>query len=636
MNSFLFNEIPAEKRFELLVTNISDYAIYLLTPGGTVNSWNAGAQRFKGYQAEEVIGTHFSRFYTEEDRAGGLPDKALLTAEKEGRFETEGWRVRKDGSRFWAHVVIDRIQDEAGRLLGFAKITRDITERKAAQDALRQSEERFRLLVKGVIDYAIYMLSPEGEITNWNLGAERIKGYSSDEVIGSHFSRFYTEDDRARKVPEEVLATAKREGRFESEGWRIRKDGSAFWAHVIIDSLYDDDGNHIGFAKVTRDITEKRQAAEAREKAERFQLQKLESLGKLTGGVAHDFNNLLAIIVNGMEVLGKEVQSVNGIRLLESMRRAASRGATLTQQLLAYARQQPLRRTRCNLNQVIENFEAVLRQAGHPGILFSVNLAADLNETELDAAQFETSLLNLVVNARDAIPATGTILITTENVKMEKGSAIGSLPPGPYVKVTIRDTGSGMPRNIAERVFEPFFTTKPVGKGTGMGLSQVYGFVKQSEGEITLDSEIDRGTTIAMYFPAVPCESKKDNEETSESALEKVLLVDDEPDLLETTAELFRSMDYEVFTAQNGRDALEILDSAPDIKILFTDIVMPGEINGVELARATQRLYPHIKIILVSGHARPALAAKHGELDDLVFINKPYRFSELAKQLRSA
>ena len=232
----------ADERFRLLVEAVTDYAIYMLDPNGIVTSWNAGAQRFKGYTEQEIIGEHFSRFYTDEDRESGLPKRALETAAREGRFEQEGWRVRKDGTRMWAHVVIDPIRDRSGRLVGFAKITRDISEKKAAQDELRRSEEGFRLLVQGVTDYAIYMLDPEGRVTNWNAGAQRFKGYTGREIIGEHFSRFYTDEDRQTDLPRRALETALREGKFEQEGWRVRKDGSRFWAHVVIDPIRDDDG----------------------------------------------------------------------------------------------------------------------------------------------------------------------------------------------------------------------------------------------------------------------------------------------------------------------------------------------------------------------------------------------------------
>src|ERR1700712_937263 len=242
-------------RFELLVQSVTDYAIYMLDVEGRVTSWNPGARRFKGYEPEEIIGEHFSRFYTEEERAKEIPRIALETAEREGRFEAEGWRVRKDGSTFWANVVIDPVRDPKGNLVGFAKVTRDLTARRAAEEELRASEQRFRMLVQSVTDYAIYLLDPQGHVSSWNAGAERFKGYAADEIMGEHFSRFYTDEDKQAGIPHVALETARREGRFEAEGWRVRKDGTRFWASVIIDAIHNDDKDLIGFAKVTRDLT---------------------------------------------------------------------------------------------------------------------------------------------------------------------------------------------------------------------------------------------------------------------------------------------------------------------------------------------------------------------------------------------
>jgi PAS domain S-box-containing protein len=282
----------------------------------------------------------FPCFYTEHDRIAGRPALALRTALDEGKFEDEGWRVRKDGSQFWASVVIDPLRDNSGKLIGFAKITRDITERKVAEEALRESEQQFSLLVQGVTDYALFMLSPAGEVTSWNAGAQRIKGYAHDEILGKHFSCFYTEEDRAGALPAQTLATARTEGRFEREGWRVRKDGTRFWAHVVVDAIRDQAGQLIGFAKVIRDVTERKQAAQALERANAalFQSQKMESLGQLTGGVAHDFNNLLAVMSNGLDVLSLRVLDHADLRMLETMQRAVARGATLTQQLLSKRR----------------------------------------------------------------------------------------------------------------------------------------------------------------------------------------------------------------------------------------------------------------------------------------------------------
>src|SRR5687768_12429578 len=286
-----------EQRFQLLIDSVTDYAIYMLDPDGVVISWNAGARRFKGYEAHEIIGENFARFFGSEDRAAGLPRLALETAAREGRFEAEGWRYRKDGTRFWANAVIDPIRDEKGALVGFAKVTRDITERKEAEERLQASERRFRMLVQGVTDYAIYMLDTEGRVTNWNAGAEAIKGYSAAEIIGQHFSRFYPEEDRQAGEPARALRIALREGKYEREAVRIRKDGSRFWAHVVIDPIFDDTGRHVGFAKITRDVTERRAAQEELEEARvaLVQAQKLQALGELTGGIAHDFNNLMTV-----------------------------------------------------------------------------------------------------------------------------------------------------------------------------------------------------------------------------------------------------------------------------------------------------------------------------------------------------
>jgi PAS domain S-box-containing protein len=626
-----------ERRYQYLISGINDYAIYMLDPSGHVSSWNAGANRFKGYLAHEILGQHFSRFYTPEDQETGVPKRALETALTEGKYESEGWRVRKDGTRFWAHVVIDPIYNEDGVLLGYAKVTRDVTERKAAEEALRESEQRFRLLVQGVTDYAIYMLSPEGVVTNWNSGAERIKGYSYDEIVGSHFSRFYTDEDRAAGVPQRALSTASSAGRFESEGWRVRKDGSRFWAHVIIDAVHDDDGKLLGFAKITRDLTEKKKAAEALEAANvaLFQSQKMESIGQLTGGVAHDFNNLLSVLSSGLEVLAMQREEGGAprgdARTIESMRRAIDRGARLTQQLLAFARQQPLQPETRNLNRVITAFETVLRRAINPNIEFEVELDRKAQSAVIDSARFESALLNLVVNARDAMPQGGRITISTAAVTLDQHQA-GMLPPGDYVRVTVADNGTGMPPEVVARAFEPFFTTKEVGKGTGLGLSQVYGFIKQSGGEVVIASRPGEGTAVSIYLPAAVTAAV----DGVAAHTERVLIVEDEPDLMDVAASLFTSMGYEVVTAASGREAIDVLEQR-DIDILFTDVVMPNGMNGLELASYTREHYPDTKIMLASGYPLPALRQRHGgDLAEFAFVNKPYRLSDLARTLRSA
>ena len=473
-------------------------------------------------------------------------------------------------------------------------------------------------------------------MTNWNAGAERIKGYTRDEIVGRHFSRFYTEEDRASGKPAQTLAIATTEGRFEREGWRVRKDGSRFWAHVVVDAIHDDAGKLIGFAKVTRDVTERKQAAEALERANAalFQAQKMESLGQLTGGVAHDFNNLLAVMSNGLDVLSLRVQDHADIRMLETMQRAVARGATLTQQLLSFARQQPLKVERCNLNAVIRSVEAVLRRAADGAVELEIRQEPRPRPVLLDVARFEAAVLNLVVNARDAMPHGGKIVIGVQNIELGEGT-VGALAAGPYVRVSVADTGTGMPPEVAARAFEPFFTTKEVGKGTGLGLSQVYGFIAQSGGDVLIRSQPGQGSVLSMYLP-VAGDATGDAGAVTGPALDTVLVVEDEPDLLEATAALFRSLGYEVLTASNGAEAMDALSLRDDIHVLFTDVVMPRGIDGIQLARSTRDRRPEVRIVLASGYPLPALRAQHGNLDDFTFIHKPYRLADLVRALGTA
>ncbi|WP_370644863.1 PAS domain S-box protein [Microvirga sp. ACRRW] len=633
---------PEKERFQLLVDAVTDYAIYMLDPNGIIASWNSGAQRFKGYIESEILGEHFSRFYTDEDRATELPRRALETAAREGKFEAEGWRVRKDGGRFWAHVVIDPIWDAKGNLIGYAKITRDLTERRKAEEALKESEQRFRLLVQGVTDYAIYMLDPEGYVSNWNPGAQRIKGYTEDEIRGKHFSRFYTDEDRARGLPQRALEIARREGRFDAEGWRVRKDGTRFWASVVIDPIYNDMKRLIGFAKITRDITERRNAQEALEQAQAalFQAQKMETVGQLTGGIAHDFNNLLTIIVNSLDLLTRNVTGARETRLIESAQRAADRGARLTQQLLAFSRRQPLQSELRNPRTLIEGFETVLRRACGELVNLRLSLPTRSSAINVDGAQFEAALLNLVVNARDAMPDGGELTIAVSETELnETRAAICNIPAGPYVVLNVRDTGIGMSKDVAERVFEPFFTTKEFGKGTGLGLSQVYGFIMQSGGHIEVQSEPGKGTTITMLLPAHDGGEEQDEEGSSDmgkparDTAGTVLIVEDEPAVLEVAMEIFDSLGYDVLTATDAMHAIEVFERDIPIDVLFSDVIMPNGMNGVELSRKAQKLRPGIKVLLASGYPMSALPSE-GFDEGVSFISKPYRWTELADKLR--
>ena len=438
-------------------------------------------------------------------------------------------------------------------------------------------------------------------------------------------------------VPTQAWRRERKEGRFEKEGWRVRKDGIESSGRMWSSMRFGTSAVVlVGFAKITRDITERKQRRSKRWNGpmrQLFQAQKMEAIGKLTGGVAHDFNNLLAIISSSLDVLSTRLRDPGNLKMLESMRRAVERGATLTQQLLSFARRQPLKAGIYNLNTLISGFEAVLRRAGNSSMVFGLSLESMVKTVSVDAARFEAALLNLVVNARDAMPNGGKLFIATANVELNERQ-IGNLAAGAYVKVSVADTGMGMPPEVAARAFEPFFTTKEIGKGTGLGLSQAYGFITQSGGEVVLESEVGKGTTVSIYLPAVE-DAMHPADFDTDTATDIVLIVEDETDLREVASELFRSIGYEVLAAGNGQDAIDILKRRGDIDILFTDVMMPNGMSGIELARFTRKFFPNVKVILASGYPLPALKAQHGNLDDFVFMSKPYRLSELAKKLRA-
>ncbi|MBV8590032.1 MAG: CHASE3 domain-containing protein, partial [Acetobacteraceae bacterium] len=483
-----------------------------------------------------------------------------------------------------------------------------------AQRSLQESEERFRLLVSGVKDYAIYMLDPAGTIVSWNEGAERIKGYRADEIIGSHFSRFYLPEDAAMGVPGRLLQTAAAEGHAEAETWRVRKDGSRFWANVNITALRDGDGSLRGFAKVTRDITERREHELALEqhRAALAQLQKMEALGHLTGGVAHDFNNLLTTILGSIELLQRSGQADAGrtARLLSAVQRAAEQGAALTNSLLAFSRRQALSPRNVDVNRLVGSISEMLRRTLGERIAIETVLAAGLWGICVDPNQLENAVLNLAINARDAMPEGGRLTIETGNTYLddEYAAAHSEVTPGQYAMVALSDTGQGMSEQVMEHAFEPFYTTKPEGKGTGLGLSQVYGFVKQSGGHIKLYSEPGFGTTVKIYLPrsATPGDAQPSvgrPKVVAATGGTSVLLVEDDPGVRMYTVEALTTLGYEVLEASDSLTALRLLDENPQIALLFTDVGLPG-LDGRRLAEEAKRRVPDLKILYTTGYAR--------------------------------
>ncbi len=625
------DSLTQDGRYRLLVEAVTDYAIYMLDPEGRITSWNAGAQRFKGYTHDEIIGRHFSQFYGEEDRMAGLPARALEISAREGKFENEGWRIRKDGSRFWAHVVIDPIRSPDGRLVGFAKITRDLTERKAAQDRLRQKEEQFRLLVQSVTDYALYMLDPEGYVSSWNLGAERIKQYRAEEIIGQHFSKFYTEGDRLKGEPQNALATARREGRFEKEGWRVRKDGTQFWANIIIDPIRDEAGAIIGFAKITRDITERRETQKALDHAREAlaHSQKMDAIGQLTGGIAHDFNNLLMVILGSLELAGKRLpDDARVATLISNATQAAQRGAALTQRMLAFARRQDLDLKPIDIPALVRGMTDLLQSSLGPSVQIETHFPLKLDLVHADANQLEMALLNLAVNARDAMPDGGSIVIAAreETVKPRSRS---KLKAGRYVRLSVKDTGEGMDKTTLRRAMEPFFTTKGVGRGTGLGLSMVHGMTEQSGGRFFLKSQKGEGTTAEIWLPVakatLPAQGGRFiNDGVTGTRPLVVLAVDDDGLVLMNTAVMLQDMGHTVLEATSGNQALEILRREPSVDLVITDHAMP-RMTGAQLAAAIKAERPDLPIILATGYAELPPDVDAG----LPKLGKPFRQQEL-------
>jgi len=636
----LSTALSGDERFRLLVDAVTDYAIYMLDPAGNIASWNAGAERFKGYTAQEVMGRHFSLFYSDEDRRRGLPATALETSARAGKFEAEGWRVRKDGSRFWAHVVIDPIRDPSGELLGFAKITRDITERKAAEQSLQHSQEELRLLVQSVIDYAIYRLDPTGRVASWNAGAQRIKGYLPEEIIGQHFLRFYTEEDRAAGEPARALATAEREGRYEKEGFRIRKDGTRFWAHVVIDPIRDPDGRLRGFAKITRDITERRDAQQKLEKAREalFQSQKMDAIGKLTGGIAHDFNNLLTAVLGSLELVQRRIGDDPKVApLVANAMQAAQRGASLTQRMLAFARRQDLKSEAIDIPSLVSGMTDLLDRSLGSNITILTRFPPTMGPVLADRNQLEMALLNLAVNARDAMPVGGTITIEARERELAPANAF-ALDAGPYAVLSIIDHGQGMDDKTLQQAMEPFFTTKGVGKGTGLGLSMVHGLAEQSGGRLVLASEPGEGTTASLWLPVMRGAAAADAgptpvEGSSTAAVKSlsILAVDDDALVLMNTEAMLDDRGHDVTTAYSGKQALEILRRGEKFDLLITDQGMPG-MTGAELIDIVRAEQPDLPIVLATGYAElpPGVAA------DVPRISKPFLQNQLLQVVKEA
>jgi len=668
----------AETRYRTLTETLPQL-VWSCLPDGTCNHLSSQWLEYTGLPESEQLGLGWLETTVHEEDRERVHEHWLGAVRGEHDYDIE-FRIRRHDGVYRCHKARALpFRDAAGKVVQWfgtctdiedivaarelqARLregleqevnehTRDLRETNAALIAEAQRRERaegrFQLLVESVADYAIFMLDREGVVTNWNTGAERIKGYKAAEIIGQHFSRFYTEEDRAAGVPQKGLEQARAHGKFEMQGWRVRKDGSLFWANVVINAIRDRSGELLGFAKVTRDITEWRDAQEALKKTQEqlAQSQKMESIGQLTGGVAHDFNNLLTIILGNLDSLSRAAKEAQWdkdklSRLIENAQRGAQRAASLTQRLLAFSRRAPLDPRVVDLGRVVTGMSDLLRRTLGERIAIETVLSGGLWRVHADPNQLEIAVLNLAVNARDAMPEGGRLTIETANAYLDDAYAAGQAEviPGQYAVICITDTGSGMTKDVAARAFEPFFTTKGAGHGTGLGLSQVYGFVKQSGGHVKIYTEPGQGTTVKLYLPRFTGDVAEDappsSEPTSLKGSEPILVVEDEHDVRAYSCETLRELGYTVFEAPDGEAGLRLLDERPEIKLLFTDVGLPGRYNGRQLADEAKRRRPDLRVLFTTGYARNAIVHE-GRLDPGVqLLPKPFTYDAVATKLR--
>ncbi|WP_407048856.1 MHYT domain-containing protein [Methyloraptor flagellatus] len=509
-------------------------------------------------------------------------------------------------------------------------------------DALKESELRFRMLVDGVTDYAIFMLDPHGYVTNWNSGAQRSKGYRAEEIVGRHFSTFYTEEEKALGLPQQALETAETEGKYEAEGWRVRKDGSRYWAHVVIDAIHDEAGRLVGFAKITRDVTERREAQRKLDET-RQQLihsQKLETIGQLTGGVAHDFNNLLAVVIGNLELLKKRIPDDPKLaRLVETALKGAHRGASLTSRMLSFARKQDLKPEAIDVPKLVADTTDLLQRSLGPKVRIETHFPLHLSAAHVDGNQFELALVNLAVNARDAMPDGGVLTLSARDATIAPDDpraapevlAHGGLAPGPYVVVSVSDTGVGMDAETLSRAVEPFFTTKGIGKGTGLGLSMVHGLAAQSGGGLVLKSTPGKGTTVEIWLPVDSSRAEVGPDSQAGAGRDPaapldILVVDDDALVLMATAALIEDLGHRVTEAYSASEALSVLRGGRRFDLVLTDEAMPG-MTGSALARRIREEWPRLPVVIGTGYAEPP-----DTLDQrLPRISKPFDQRTLAQ-----
>jgi PAS domain S-box-containing protein len=497
----------------------------------------------------------------------------------------------------------------------------DQLNRQLAQtnQALESSRRHYQILIEGVVDYAVFVLDAAGRVASWNNAAKQIIGYTADEVMGKHFAIFYRPDERRAGEPNRALELAKQRGKHEVEGWRIRKNGTLFFVSGSVTSIVDNNGNLIGFVNIIRDATERRDTQEKLVQA-REQLamaQKMEAIGKLTGGIAHDFNNLLMIIGGNAQTFTRLLDPKLP-KAIEAIQTAAKRGEGLTRQLLTFARRQHLSPTVVDLNACIGNMRAMIESSLRGNIVYNEHIDPNVWPVKVDLAELELAIVNIAVNARDAMPNGGRFNISVGNMTTDDGAN------SKFVAMEFSDTGTGIPPDLLSKIFDPFFTTKEVGEGTGLGLSQVYGFARQANGSVTADSKVGQGTTITIYLPVVPANEIVSEDpsasDTPHSQRPAVLIVDDSAEVAEVTSSLFEHLGYDTVYRESAEAALKLLADGIKIDLVFSDIVMPGTIDGVGLASEIRSQYPNLPVVLTTGYSEAERAAP----EDLRILRKPF------------
>ena len=533
-----------------------------------------------------------------------------------------------------AAAIATRQRSEAHLLSVQDQLKRQVERKNAVLESVKR---HFQFLIDGVVDYAIFALDKEGHVTSWNSSAQKIIGYTAEEIIGKHFGTFYRPDERRAGAPTRALECAMQKGKHEVEGWRIRKNGTLFFVTGSVSSYGDDLGNLSGFINILRDATERRDAEEKLVQA-REQLamsQKMEAIGKLTGGIAHDFNNLLMIIGGSAQIFARLLDPKLP-KAIEAIQTAAKRGETLTRQLLTFSRHQHLSPTVVDLNASIKNMRTMIESSLRGNIVYIENLGDGVWPVRVDLAELELAIVNIAVNARDAMPNGGSFTLSISDVTIDQAIGDNRLR-GVFFAIALSDTGTGIPPNLMSKMFDPFFTTKEVGKGTGLGLSQVYGFAHQAGGTVTADSKVGQGTIITIYLPFCADEqitgpAAKTKGQSSQR--QTVLVVDDNVDVAEVTSSLFETLGYETVYRDSAEAALKLLDAGTKIDLVFSDIVMPGTIDGVGLAREIGSRYPGLPVALTTGYSDAAIAAP----PSLRILRKPFdveALKDLVQDIRS-